>query len=297
MNDFILRRVKRAMLTGLAALLVTLPLLSQATMVRVHTTQGPIDLQLLDIETPITVANFLAYVNAGDFGNVFFHRSVKNFVVQGGGFRWDSAAATCCTSVTSRGTIQNEYSDLRSNLRGTVAMAKVGGNPNSATSQWFFNLGNNSANLDTQNGGFTVFARVTTPGMAVVDKIAALPIVNAGGTYSELPVTGWSSPNPISRSNVVLIHQVTVFPSLPLQSESDRIFNYLEAAYPDILSPSIGDAGIVDGYAYRYYSGSDSYVGSKDGKVYYRSPTQTNNQITEIGSVADWLALAQSAGY
>ena len=242
MNDFILRRVKRAMLTGLAALLVTLPLLSQATMVRVHTTQGPIDLQLLDIETPITVANFLAYVNAGDFGNVFFHRSVKNFVVQGGGFRWDSAAATCCTSVTSRGTIQNEYSDLRSNLRGTVAMAKVGGNPNSATSQW-------------------------------------------------------SSPNPISRSNVVLIREVTVFPSLPLQSESDRIFNYLEAAYPDILSPSIGDAGIVDGYAYRYYSGSDSYVGSKDGKVYYRSPTQTNNQITEIGSVADWLALAQSAGY
>ena len=106
-----------------------------------------------------------------------------------------------------------------------------------------------------------------------------------------------SSPNPISRSNVVLIREVTVFPSLPLQSESDRIFNYLEAAYPDILSPSIGDAGIVDGYAYRYYSGSDSYVGSKDGKVYYRSPTQTNNQITEIGSVADWLALAQSAGY
>ena len=290
-----IRALVAAVGVGLLALLGATSATAQGTMVRVHTTQGPIDLKLLDTEAPITVANFLAYLRGGDYTDVMFHRLARSFVLQGGGFRWP-AAGSCCPGVTSRGTIQNEFSATRSNLRGTVAMAKVGSNPNSATSQWFVNLGNNAANLDNQNGGFTVFARVTTPGMAVVDKIGALTIVNAGSPYNELPVVNYTSPNVIQRANAVLITQATEFPPLASQSESDRIFNFLEAAYPQYLSPSAGAAGTQDGYTYRYYSGSNAYVGTKDGKVWYLVPA-VNGDINLLGTTAEWLATAQANGY
>ena len=75
------------------------------------------------------------------------------------------------------------------NIRGTIAYAKVGGNPDSATSQWFFNLNDNAANLDFQNEGFTVFGRVIGSGMEIVDTIADLGRINAdGGVFSNVPV-------------------------------------------------------------------------------------------------------------
>lgn len=281
---------------GAALAGATLPALAQGTLVRLRTTQGPIDFRLLDGEAPVTVANFLAYVNGGDYKDVFFHRSVANFIVQGGGFKWTASSASCCQSVTSRGQIQNEFSATRSNLRGTVAMAKVGNNPNSATSQWFVNLADNSANLDTQNGGFTVFARVTAPTMATVDRIAALPIVNAGGVYGELPVAGWTPGQVIQRGNLALIESATVLPQRNQLTTPDRIFDYLEAAYPQYLYPLPGVAGAADGYDYRYYSGSKAYVGVKDGKVWYLVPAIDGN-INLLGTVAEWFETAQAAGY
>jgi cyclophilin family peptidyl-prolyl cis-trans isomerase len=75
------------------------------------------------------------------------------------------------------------------NVRGTIAMAKLGDDPNSATSQWFFNLGDNRANLDNQNGGFTAFGRITdNAGLKVMEKLAKRERVNVGGAFSELPV-------------------------------------------------------------------------------------------------------------
>ena len=95
-------------------------------------------------------------MNKGSYANSIFHRSVANFVIQGGGFRITSP--TNIDSIPSDPPVVNEYKV--SNTRGTIAMAKLGGDPNSATNQWFFNLRDeNATNLDFQNGGFTVSAR------------------------------------------------------------------------------------------------------------------------------------------
>ena len=124
--------------------------------------------------TPITVANFLNYVNSGAYDNTIIHRSVSNFVIQGGGFIRPQVPAdqpnSNPVSVTTNGTIINEPGNA--NIRGTIAMAKLGGQPDSATSQWFFNLSDN-AFLDTDNGGYTVFGRILDNGMTVIDQLAS----------------------------------------------------------------------------------------------------------------------------
>ena len=169
--------------------------------VRLDTNMGVIEMTLRPDVAPVHVANFLTYVNDGDYNNSFFHRSLNGFVLQGGGFKFVDQTFD---NVPTDPPIINEF--LLSNVRGTVAMAKVGGDPDSATSQWFINLGDNSDNLDTQNGGFTVFAEVTA-GMEVVDAIAALPIVNFGPPIgSALPMRNMPFANPIDwDSHLVMI--------------------------------------------------------------------------------------------
>lgn len=138
-------------------------------LVRLTTSLGDIVFELVD-DAPITTSNFLQYVTDGFYDGTIFHRVVPDFVVQGGGFLPGLERPE-----GRRPPIANEFSPTRSNLRATVAMAKVGGDPNSATSEFFVNLKDNSQNLDNQNGGFTVFARVIE-GMDVVDDIAAVPL-------------------------------------------------------------------------------------------------------------------------
>jgi cyclophilin family peptidyl-prolyl cis-trans isomerase len=143
--------------------------------VALPTVFGDICFDLLDEpdEAPETVQNFLGYFERGDFVNSFFHRLMPGFVLQGGGFRY--TAADGYQRIPQDPPVANDPDPVnRSNVRGTVAMAKLGGDPDSATNQFFINLGNNAANLDNQNGGFTVFARVVAEDMAVVDAIAAL---------------------------------------------------------------------------------------------------------------------------
>lgn len=101
--------------------------------------------------------------------------------------------------------VVNEFG--RSNLRGTIAMAKLGNDPNSATSQWFFNLADNSNNLDNQNGGFTVFGEVVDNGMAVVDAIAALPVYYADSVFSELPLRNYPGGNvQVTKEHLVIVN-------------------------------------------------------------------------------------------
>ena len=151
---------------------------AQATIVEVQTTQGNFQINLFDEKTPKTVENFLKYVNDERYNEVVFHRLITDFVLQGGGYTYNGSKFL---PIDSYGTVENE--PVYSNVRGTIAMAKVANNPNSATSQWFINLKDNSANLDTQNGGFTVFGQVIGNGMDVVDQLSSFacneyPLVN-----------------------------------------------------------------------------------------------------------------------
>lgn len=153
-----------------------------------QTNVGNIEVQLRPDAAPLAVANFLSYVNSpagSNYENTFFHRSIvaaSLSIVQGGGF-YIPEDGGAVTGVPTQAPIQNEFEI--SNTRGTIAFAKLGGNPDSATNQWFFNTADNSANLDFQNGGFTVFGTVVS-GMDIVDTIQGLDAFDVDGPVSTL---------------------------------------------------------------------------------------------------------------
>ena len=206
MLTFLYRHAAFARLLLIAALAI--PAAAGATTVRLQSSLGGIDVTLYDNAAPRTVANFLAYVNSGSFNNSIVHRSVPGFIIQGGGYVWNDSTSNM-SSISTNAPVANEFSATRSNKRGTIAMAKFSGDPNSATSQWFINLADNSASLDTQNGGYTVFGEISASSMSVVDAIAALPIANAGGTFSELPLASATPDGMIRKANLVIVNTAT----------------------------------------------------------------------------------------
>jgi len=149
----------------------------EKTMVIMKTSMGNITLELYPEKAPATVENFLKYVDDGFYKDTIFHRVINTFMIQGGGF-------DCNLSKRStRAAIKNEAANGLRNERGTIAMARTMV-PDSATSQFFINTGNNH-NLDFKNPsqrgiGYCVFGRVTD-GMAVVDKIRAVATCSKGG--------------------------------------------------------------------------------------------------------------------
>ena len=184
---------------------------------RFVTNQGNLDILLLEHQAPLSVANFVGYVTSGKYNDVVVHRSVPGFVVQTGGYNPSGG------DITPPGTptVPNEFSPTRSNVRGTIAYAKLGNDPNSATSEWFVNLADNNAsnpqgnNLDAQNSGFTVFGRVIHDTMTTADAIAALPRTRHStiSAFSELPVTQtFPSPSTPSRDFMVIISSATMLP-------------------------------------------------------------------------------------
>jgi cyclophilin family peptidyl-prolyl cis-trans isomerase len=156
--------------------------------VSLTTPLGEICVELFADTAPGHVENFLWYLDHEAIDGSFFHRSVPGFIIQGGGFR---AVAQEHQSIPAREgvVVENEPCELdlftndlpavpicstRGNERGTLALAKLGGDPDSGTTNWFINLADNRANLDNQNSGFTVFGHVLGESMSVVDAIAAL---------------------------------------------------------------------------------------------------------------------------
>lgn len=164
--------------TGLTA--EDLPL-SAYPRVKVETNLGDFTLELDGPLAPISVSNFVRYVREGAYKGSVFHRVIAGFMAQGGGFDEDFR------QLPFRGVIPNEAGNGLRNERGTIAMARAGGDPHSASRQFFINLVDNPR-LDprTTGWGYAVFGRVID-GMETVDKIAALPTGPGGPFPGDVP--------------------------------------------------------------------------------------------------------------
>lgn len=201
------------------ALAVSLTSVAKATIVRFETSVGNVDVRLYNSITPLSVANFMNYVTSDRYDGTFIHRvpqqpggGTSDFVVQGGGFKLNNSIFAA-TGITTDAPIGNEFKI--SNTFGTLAFAK---NAQGATSQWFFNMGNNNF-LDAQD--FTVFGRVVGNGMTVVNAINNLPTINAaaaqtpatGEDFDEVPVTNVQkviAQNDITNDVAVMVNNVSV---------------------------------------------------------------------------------------
>ncbi len=208
--------------------------------VELETNLGSICLELLREDAPDTVQNFVNYVEDGDYDGTVIHRSVPDFVIQGGGF---SPAGGALVPIPRDPPVMNEPCEAteffgigpngqiilicpeRGNEQRTVAMAKIGGNPDSATSQWFISLEDNRSILDQQNGGFTVFARVLGDTFGVAEDIAALPIADDAAGYFLAPGFG------------------TALGSLPLLAETPALAAPFGCWDPGDLSIIVDDPG------------------------------------------------------
>lgn len=137
------------------------------------TSLGEIEVELAADKAPVSVQNFLAYVDSGYYNGTIFHRVIPDFMVQGGGFDGN------LKQKTTRAAIRNEADNGLRNQRGTLAMARTSVR-DSATSQFFINHKDN-AFLDhsSRDFGYAVFGKVVR-GMDVVDRIAQVPTVNRG---------------------------------------------------------------------------------------------------------------------
>jgi peptidyl-prolyl cis-trans isomerase A (cyclophilin A) len=149
-------------------------------MIRFETTLGDFTIEFYEKEAPLSVANFLRYIDDGFFDGTIFHRIVPGFVIQGGGFTEDM------TQKKTNPTVKNEADNGLKNKRGSLSMARTN-DINSATSQFFVNLKDNDfLDHSRANFGYAVFARVTE-GMDVVDKIAAVETGRRRG-FDDVPV-------------------------------------------------------------------------------------------------------------
>ncbi len=208
---------------------------------------------------PQSVENFINYVEADDYVNSIIHRSVPGFIIQGGGFTVNNleqvlaatpnSGAAAVSSIATNPPVVNEYSSLRSNLRGTLAFAKLGGNPNSATNQWFFNLANNSGNLDQQNGGFTVFGQVlSNDDMAAVDEIATLPASDRGSFFNQSAFT--NLPLNLNQQNQTLDSDADLvrYKNITVSQVDELNFTVVSNSNPNLVNPTITNGELILDY-------------------------------------------------
>lgn len=167
----------------------------EVVLVGMNTSVGYIELELNKTKAPISVANFLSYVNSGHYNGTVFHRVIKDFMVQGGGFGADMRQKA------TQPPIKNEADNGLKNNRGTIAMARTA-SVDSATSQFFINVKDNSfLNNGVRDFGYAVFGKVVT-GMAVVDAMA-----NTQTGARDVPV------------QPIILHDVRIIDDLPKASE------------------------------------------------------------------------------
>jgi cyclophilin family peptidyl-prolyl cis-trans isomerase len=196
--------------------------------VQFDTVLGKFNIETLAGAAPQSVANFLGYVGNKSYSSTIFHRAVAlgsattNSIVQGGGFD------ATLTAIATTSPVALEYN--LPNTRGTIAMAR-NSDPNSATSQWFFNVQDNTTALGASNGGgYAVFGRVLGTGMTVVDSIAALPTYNLGdtaGIYASIPLRNvQSGQTSLTSANLIVMNSVTAVPIYPVVGSALSLLKY-----------------------------------------------------------------------
>ena len=213
--------------------------------VRFLTTSGKIDVELNPTAAPNTVANFLSYVakgdaSAGGYNETLIQRAVAGFVVQGGGFYVDNgelARISAQAPVASEAGIKN--------TAGTIAMALSTG-PDSATSDWFFNVADNTHLDDSSDGGpFTVFGRVIEAGMDTLNALLALPQVNLDSSFGEgfenVPLVNGASTSAIGPQDLIYTESIQELPLTPA-TEGDPALLKLKVignSDPGLVTPTL----------------------------------------------------------
>ena len=205
------------------------------------TVLGRFNVELRADVAPRHVANFISYISVNAYANSFFHRidSVDTNpaigIVQGGGFR--STGGSNIAEIPKFAPVPLEYN--LPNARGTIAAARTS-DINSATSEFFFNTRDNSTNLNQNNGGgYTVFGRVIGNGMTVVDAIAALQRVNAGGPpFNQLPVRNYAGGD-VTSANLVLVNSVSAASVFPTGAGASLISFSTQSSAPGVVQASL----------------------------------------------------------
>jgi peptidyl-prolyl cis-trans isomerase A (cyclophilin A) len=273
-----------------------------ATVLRFETVMGNFDIQLFDATMPRTVTNFMHYVTSNKYDGTVIHRnsdsndgpggSARDFVIQGGGFRLTNPIPPDniidASSVVTIAPITDEPGGGvtgQSNLRGTIAMAKSG--PNTVTSQWFINQGNNSF-LDSplrSDGGFSAFGMVLGNGMQVVDAIGDLPLPTDFGfsiasPFGELPLRNFAGNNSIDdirEIHTVVVTDVRVLNLLAGDFDRNGAVNAADLA---ILKSNYGLA--TGAFIDKGDANMDGDVDGHDFLLWQRNVGKTNTPVTGV---------------
>ncbi|MEY4939659.1 MAG: hypothetical protein RIQ93_1394 [Verrucomicrobiota bacterium] len=212
-----------------------------------ETVLGAFNVELRSESAPLHVANFLSYVQAGAYGNTFFHRSAYfaagnlSSIVQGGGYRGPLANLS---PILPFSPVPLEYA--LPNARGTLAAARTS-EINSAKSEWYFNVADNTTTLGPgNNGGYTVFGRVLGSGMTIVDAIAALPRANAGAPFGELPVRNFVGGGAaILDANLVYVLSIKIVPQYPDGVDAGVLALTAQSSAPAIVSAAVSGSALA----------------------------------------------------
>jgi len=229
---------------------------------------GSIEIELFPEQAPITVANFLAYIEAEFYDELIFHRVIRGFMIQGGGF--DIAGSQRSTFAP----IALEANKGLSNVRGTIAMARTNV-PDSATSQFFINhVDNLFLDATGSDDGYAVFGRVVS-GMDVVDTIANLPTI-ALGIFADLPA------EPVTIESVVLASGSSNTPLA--KAGPDQSVNTFQAVYLNASESSESDEGALS-YSWTSLaqpSGSSALLYSRTSANPYFTPDVAGDYVFEL---------------
>ncbi|MCP4837108.1 MAG: peptidylprolyl isomerase A [Phycisphaera sp.] len=183
-------RSRLATILSIVLLIAFAPVAFAAQYAVVDTSDGAFVIELDDQKAPISVANFEQYAKDGFYANTVFHRVIPGFMIQGGGFdhhgNYPNGLHNKGAHQDLRPPIANEWQNGLKNTRGSIAMARLGGKPDSATTQFFINLKDNGfLDQDRDGAGYAVFGKVIA-GMDVVDRIAGVPTGRSAG-MSDVP--------------------------------------------------------------------------------------------------------------